>query len=381
MVAYSFYETDARVRKYCEALSERGDLVEVLCLRKNGQEKNGIINGVHIHRMQRRTLNETRLLDYFFKVGFFFVRSFIFLSASGIRKKFDLIHIHNPPEALVFAALIPKLTGSRIILDFHDLLPEFYLEKFRNKFRKFFFKIFVGLEKASICMADLVIVANDIWKDRLRARSAGKTRILTVLNYPDIEPVRILSMKHEDGRFLIMYPGSLQHHQGVDLAIRAFKKVEDRIKGAKFHIYGSGNLKERLVSLIQELSLQDRVQILQPIPNPLVYEKMREADLAVVPKRDDGFGNEAFSTKILEFMALGVPVLVSDTRIDKLYFDERTVCFFKAGDVDDLAAKILDFYEDRERAASLRQAAADFVKEKTWGKMKSGYLEIVDSLK
>ncbi len=47
---------------------------------------------------------------------------------------------------------------------------------------------------------------------------------------------------------------------------------------------------------------------------------MSKADLGIVPKRAAGFGDEAFSTKILEFMALGVPVIASETQIDRYYF-------------------------------------------------------------
>ena len=64
---------------------------------------------------------------------------------------------------------------------------------------------------------------------------------------------------------------------------------------------------------------------------------MAEADLGIVPKRNDSFGDEAFSTKILEFMASGVPVVVSSTRVDRHYFNDKVVRFFPSGDIGRLA--------------------------------------------
>lgn len=68
------------------------------------------------------------------------------------------------------------------------------------------------------------------------------------------------------------------------------------------------------------LQLSDRILIKPPYPLREIAFVMANADLGVVPKRNDSFGGEAFSTKILEFMALGIPVVVADTKIDKCYF-------------------------------------------------------------
>src|SRR5260370_40413225 len=75
---------------------------------------------------------------------------------------------------------------------------------------------------------------------------------------------------------------------------------------------------------------------------------MESADLGIVPKRKDNFGNEAFSTKILEFMAMSVPVIVSDTMIDQYYFNNSIVKFFRRGDYKVLDRCILEMMENSE---------------------------------
>jgi glycosyltransferase involved in cell wall biosynthesis len=111
-----------------------------------------------------------------------------------------------------------------------------------------------------------------------------------------------------------------------------------------------------------------------------IAQIMGRADLGVVPKRKDNFGNEAFSTKILEFMAVGVPVIVSDTKIDKFYFTDATVKFFHSGDIDDLARCMLEMINNpAERQRQVRDASR-FVDTIDWTAKQHQYLELVDRL-
>ena len=93
---------------------------------------------------------------------------------------------------------------------------------------------------------------------------------------------------------------------------------------------------------------------------------MANADLGVRPKRDDSFGGEAFSTKILEFMALGVPVLVASTRIDRYYFKEDLLRFFKSSDADALAVAMVDAYQNRAVGTARAANALAFIEHNNW---------------
>ena len=100
--------------------------------------------------------------------------------------------------------------------------------------------------------------------------------------------------------------------------------------------------KRTCAGLVEQLGLQKRVLFFAGLPLDQIPDKMIDADLGIIPKRARGFGGEAFSTKTLEFMALGVPILVSRTMIDQFYFDERTVTFFEPESDQDFAAKVLE---------------------------------------
>ena len=107
---------------------------------------------------------------------------------------------------------------------------------------------------------------------------------------------------------------------------------------------------------------------------------MASADLGIVPKRADSFGNEAFSTKILEFMSLGVPVLAADTAIDKYYFNDSQICFFESGNEEELARSVLYLINNPDVRESIARNGEDRAADFSWEKHKQRYFDLVDSL-
>ena len=275
---------------------------------------------------------------------------------------------------------MPKLTGSKIILDIHDLVPEFYLSKFKGTERSLTFRLLTTVERISARFSDHVIAANHIWEKRLQNRSVKESKCTTILNFPDTEIFQARGRTRTDNRFVILYPGTLNYHQGIDIAIRALALIRDQVPRAEFHIYGSGEQLNPLKALVQELGLEKRVFLMGTKPLHEISSVIENADLGVVPKRSNSFGNEAFSTKILEFMSLGVPVVVPDTAIDSYYFNNSVVKFFHANDEKSLADAILLMIKNPELRQKFSRDAAEFVLKYSWDMNKDTYLNLVDSL-
>jgi glycosyltransferase involved in cell wall biosynthesis len=381
MVGYTFYETDNRVMRYAETLARRGDHVDVFALRASDRPSKETINGVHVHRIQGRVLNEKSRFSYAWRLGQFFLRALYHVSRSDLRESYDLLHVHSVPDFLVFTTLLPRLRGAPVILDIHDILPEFYASKFGSNSDSAAFKILLEVEKSSTKFASYVIIANDIWKERLLSRSVPAEKCTVVLNAPDRTIfTRSSPQDTTRERFTLLYPGSLNWHQGLDIAIRAFAKIADKVPHADFYVIGDGPSKLELVQLTKSLGLANRIFL--PASKPLreIAQVMETADLGIVPKRKDNFGNEAFSTKILEFMAMGVPVIVSDTKVDKLYFDDSVVTFFRGGDENDLAERMFELITDPQVRRQQTDNASDFVNKIDWTAKQHEYLELVDSL-
>lgn len=381
MIAYSFYETDNRVMRYAETLAQRGDHVDVLALQRGELPRVEIVDGVHLFRLQRREVNEKGRLSYIARVMQFLFRAMFEVSARHLHQKYDFVHVHSVPDFLVFAAWLPRLSGTPIVLDIHDILPEFYNSKFGSRPSSLVFRFLQGVEKVSGRFSGHVIVANHIWQERLLSRSVQAGKCTVVLNLPDRAIFKERSgSRASQERLSVLYPGSINWHQGLDLAIRAFGRIKDHVPVADFHIYGEGPLKQDLVALVKQLSLEDRVLFHKPVALREMAKIIESADLGIVPKRNDSFGNEAFSTKILEFMAVGVPVLVSDTTVDKYYFDHSVVRFFQAGNEEDLARCMLELLQNPDGRRLQAEQATRFIDKNDWTSRKHEYLDLVDGM-
>jgi glycosyltransferase involved in cell wall biosynthesis len=178
----------------------------------------------------------------------------------------------------------------------------------------------------------------------------------------------------------MVYPGSLNYHQGLDIAIRAFSLIAHKVPSAEFHIYGGGGEFDALKSLIAELGLNERIFLMGSFSIDHIRTVVENSDLGVVPKRKSLFGDEAFSTKILEFMSLGIPVIVPDTTIDTYYFNPKVVQFFHANDERSLADAMLGLINDPTLRENLVKNADEFMRSYTWQANKDIYLKLVDSL-
>lgn len=381
MIAYSFYETDNRVMRYAETLARRGDHVEVLALQRDRLPRDEVLDGVHVSRLQRREVNEKGKFSYLGRITQFLFRAMYHVSARHLHQKYDLIHVHSVPDFLVFAAWLPRIAGTPVVLDIHDILPEFYNSKFGTHPDSLAFRFLQRVEKASGRFSRHVIVANHIWQERLLSRSIEPGKCTVVLNSPDRSIfTRDDGTPAENGRFSILYPGSINWHQGLDVAIGAFGRISSQVPHVDFHIYGEGPLKQDLLALVRRLNLEGRVFFHKPIALREMAKIIRTADLGVIPKRKDNFGNEAFSTKILEFMAVGVPVVVSDTMVDKYYFDNSIVRFFQAGDEEDLARCLLDMIGNPEGRRRQAEEASRYIDKNDWTSKQHEYLELVDGI-
>ena len=381
MVAYAFYEGDNRVRRYAESLVQRGDQVEAIALRRPGQAAYEVIRGVQVYRIQERSINESGPLSYLVKLLLFFFRSTALLAWRHLQTPYGLIHVHSVPDFQVFSTIVPRLLGAKVILDIHDIVPEFYAGKFNVSEKSLVFRALLLVERLSIAFSSHVIIANHLWETKLLRRAVRTEKCTPMINYPDLS-IFFQRPRGDSfpGRFVLCYPGSLNWHQGLDVAIRAMELTRTQVPEAFLLIIGDGPEREALRSSIREANLEDRVELRDRMPLEKIAEVMASVDLGVVPKRSDSFGNEAFSTKIMEFMAMGVPVLASETKIDRYYFNDDLVHFFKSGDAEDLAKKIVELVHDAARREKLRRNAAVFIAKNTWDVKKQEYLDLVERL-
>jgi len=382
MIAHSIYETDNRVIRYANALAERGDEVDVLALKREKSLADvEMIGKVRVHRLQLRSRKDQHGRGaYLLPLLRFWFLSTAWLTSKHFWNRYDVIHVHNVPDFLAFAAWLPRLTGAKIILDIHDMVPEFYASKFQLKPDSPGVKMLEKVERAAAAFSDHVIISNHLWHKVFVARSAHEGKCSVYINRVDSKLFYPRDRMRNDGKLIIMFPGGLQWHQGLDIAIKAFARITQKLPQAEFHIYGDGNMKPALLALTKELNLTEKVRFFEPLPAMQIAQVMADADLGVVPKRADSFGNEAYSTKIMEFMSVGVPVVVSSTKIDRFYFSDSVVKFFESGNEAALADAMVEMLTNEELRRGMVARASQYAIQNSWEVRKADYLQLVDSL-
>jgi glycosyltransferase involved in cell wall biosynthesis len=259
-------------------------------------------------------------------------------------------------------------------------MPEFYASKFHKEGGVFGVRILKMIERASARFADHIIISNHLWLKPFVSRSAPEQKCSVFINHVNQSLFYRRQHVGNGDKHTIMFPGGLQWHQGLDIAIRAMPEVLRKIPTAEFHIYGDGNMKDEWVKLTRDLGLTETVHFFDPRPVSEIAEVMSQADLGVVPKRADSFGNEAYSTKIMEFMSLGVPVVASDTKIDRHYFNDSVIRFFESGNPASLAEAIVEVLQNNEQRRRMIANALEYADQNSWQRRQGDYLELVDSL-
>lgn len=388
MVVHSHYPIgEPRVERQAKALIQRGYQVDVICLRNEQEKPFERVDGVDIFRLpvqrHRGRGPAIQMLEYVL----FFILAFFRLSWLYLQRRYDSVQIHNLPDFLVFAALVPKLGGARIILDLHDLMPEFFASSFKTGMESAAVRLLLMQEKLSCWFANHVITVTELWRKSLIGRGVSEEKVSVVMNVADDAIFHRLTIPVTGGTekptdsFNLLYHGTLAHRYGIDLLVEALAKIRTEIPEIHLVIHGRGEFMEDLRNQARALEVESLITFsTRYLPMTDIPQMIQQADLGIVPYRRDIFTDGILPTKLMEYVALGVPVLAADTPIIRQYFDETMVQYFQAGDANDLARNILWLYQHRDRLAALAQNADQFNMQYSWNRVADSYAETLNRL-
>ncbi len=384
-VYYAWFKGSAVLYREAKALQHRGFEVDIICLRGSRSEaKSWDYEGLKIYGIQARPNREKKTAVYFSRLGFFCLKSMVLLSFWGITRRYRLIHVTTPPDFLVFAGLFPKIMGAKIIMDIHDIGPELYMRKLGVSENARLVGFLRKMERIAARFSDHVITVTDIWREKLIQRSVKPSKCSVLMNVPDeklFSPRTVSNFEQTDGQhFNIFYHGSLEEHFGVDTLLEAMPVIKEKVPQAQLYIYGTGRLLEDLKKIVKEEKMEASIHFCGMVPFYQVPEILKEADLGVVPTKDSIFSDEALSMKSLEYISLGVPIVISGTTVHRYYYDEEIVTFFKPGRVKDLAESVIWLAGNRERMARQVKNGKEFIREIGWEASREKYYRVVDDL-
>ena len=384
MVVHAHYPLgETRVERESLALLQRGHTVDVICLRAPGEQPCETVGGVTVHRLPVRRNKERGAAAQLVEYVTFLILAMIRLTRLNLRAPYHVVQVHNLPDFLVFAALPVRLMGVRVILDIHDLMPEFFGARFGRSFDSWPVRLIRFQERLACRFADAVIVVSEHWRRTLIGRGVPADKCNVVMNVADeaiFHPAAIASPRLRDPNGLrLIYHGTLTRRYGLDLAIRAVARVRDDIPGIHLTLLGDGDAVEELQALIEELDLGQHVELIHELRSTAELPAIiGTADLGIAPYRNDPFTDGLLPTKLMEYAALGMPAVAARTTAIESTFGSTMVALFAPGDIDDLTNCLLALHRDPARLVALRAGAARFNERYNWSEIGAAYVALVE---
>jgi glycosyltransferase involved in cell wall biosynthesis len=153
--------------------------------------------------------------------------------------------------------------------------------------------------------------------------------------------------------------------------------MRDRIPEIHLDIVGEGEYRPRLEELADRLSLRRHVTFAGFLPSyDQVAPILKDADLGVVALRTD----HQLCTKLLEYLALGIPAITTESAALRPYLDDTEVRYVQPNNSRALADAIMELYLDRKRLAALaRNGYAAYRQHFAWDIAKRDYVAIYES--
>jgi glycosyltransferase involved in cell wall biosynthesis len=383
MVVHANYPVgETRVQRQALALVDAGFEVDVICLRGDGEPKRQTVEGVNVRRLpvdrRRGSGMASQLIEYLA----FFIMVLGLFSSRHLSRRYDSVQVHNLPDFLVFAVAAAKLTRTPVILDLHDLMPEFMAHRIDSDLGHPLVRVVAVQERLACGFADAVITVTDEWGDLLVSRGVPERKIHVVMNVADS---RLFHRRPHraggDHPYTVIYHGTFTHRYGVDLLLRAVDQLKSTIPDLRLVLLGDGEARDELLELTQSLGLSSRVEFSDgTIEAAELPDRIRAADVGVVPNRSNVFTEGILPTKLLEYVAIGLPAVVADTGGVRRYFEPGMVEFFAPDDPADLARALERLHDAPERRAELVAKSDDFNASHPWSRIAAEYVDLVSSL-
>jgi glycosyltransferase involved in cell wall biosynthesis len=385
VLLFSYYEHDPRVRRSTEALSRAGMEVEVICLRQEGETSHGQINGVNVTRVPLKRRRAGKVV-YALQYSLFWLAAFCMLSARSLRRRYEVIHVHNMPDFLVFSTLVPKWLGAKVILDLHDPMPELMMTIFGLKEKSFAVRFLKWMEKASVSFADLVLTVNRPCQEIFTSRSSAPGKIHVLMNTPDERIFKFrpepLVVKHANTKpFVVLFHGSIVERNGLDLAVAAIQMCRETVPGVELRICGAATpFLDTVLDSARKAGLNGSVRYLGQKLQEDIVKEIEQCDVGVIPNRENAFTEINTPVRIFEYLSLGKPVITPRSRGITDYFMAADLIYFEVGNAPDLARRLEFVYQHPEEVQAILRRGQSVYRDHCWSSERERFLAWVGEL-
>ncbi len=375
---------DRRVWLECQALTESGYSVSVICPKGPEDASEAVIDEVTLFKYRPYapgTSNATFVGEYLYS----FVATAWLTAKAWRRGRFEVLQACNPPDIFWPLALVLRLLGVRFVFDHHDLCPELYESRFARR-SWVLHRALLALEWCTHRSAHHVIVTNESYRQIALTRGGKQDRDVTVVRTgPDLDRLRPGPMDPQLRRgrqHLVTYLGVMGPQDGVDLAVRAAGHIVHELqrRDVSFTLIGSGDCFGQLVVLRDELDLEDHVEFTGRVSDETVARILSTTDVGLCPDPKNPLNDLSTMNKTMEYMAFAVPIVAFDLHETRVSAGDAAV-YAVPNEVADLARLVVELIDDEPRRRSMgalgRQRIVDTL---AWTHQRGHYVDVYDEL-
>lgn len=344
---------DRRVWQEATTLLAHGYGVSIICPTGKGYEKYyEEVDGIHIYRYDL-PLEAEGAKGYAVEYSAALFHTFRLAWKVRRERGFDVVHACNPPDLLFVIGVFFKLFfGTKFLFDHHDINPELYEAKFGR--RDFFWRLMVWLERMTFKASDVSIATNESYK-RIAIERGGMNpdKVFVVRSGPKLDRLKIIppvpALK-KGRKYLVGYVGVMGKQEGIDLLLQAARYIVHDLgrEDVHFGLVGGGTSLEEMKMMAVDLGIADYVTFSGRVPDQELLEMLNTADVCANPDVASEMNDKSTMNKIMEYMALGKPIVQFDLTEGRFSAGEASLYAAK-NDPFDMGNKIVELLDAPER--------------------------------
>lgn len=302
----------------------------------------------------------------------------------------DVIHAHSPVLDAIPAIRVGRALGIPVVYEIRAFWEDAAVDHGSTREGSLRYRATRALETWAVKRADAVTVICEGLRADLVTRGIAPGKITVIPNAVDVDQFDVggkpdpgLKLKLGLGHNRVLgFIGSFYAYEGLDLLIAALPAILRTAPDVKLLLVGGGPQDEALRQQVMALDLMDRVIFTGRVPHAEVNRYYDLVDVLVYPRHPMRLTELVTPLKPLEAMAQGRLMVASDVGgHHELIEDGVTGVLFRAGDADDLAARVTGLLGDEAGWDALKRNGRAFVeRERTWAASVARYRGVYGGL-
>ena len=374
---------DTRVWQEATTLAENGYLVSVICPKGKGYDADyEYLNGVHVHRHDLPPEGNGAL--GYAREYFCALREELRLAKKIYKERgFHVIHGCNPPDDIYMVAQRFKKKGVDYVFDHHDICPELFEAKF-GKASGLLYKSQLWLERQTYKHCAFAFVTNESYKQIAISRGGMKEdKVFVLRSGPKLERLKITPAKSEIKRgrqFMVGYVGVIGQQEGIEYLLKAANYIKEELHRDDIFwgVVGGGPHLEALRKQSHEMGLDDILKFTGRVSDEVLLDYLNTADVCVNSDEYNAMNDKSTMNKILEYMALGKPIVQFDLTEGRFSAQEASL-YAEPNNAIDMADKIIQLLDNPAKRKEMSEYGRQrIVNELSWEHTSRALLEGYD---